>query len=133
MAINRHKVITEFDADTSGLEEGATRASGAAKKMSSSFSGARAAITGFATGAVVIAAREMISLAAGVEESENLFRVAFGNMADAATDWSNDLEQATGIANFTLREQAATLFGSFDTSFFSSPTHDRGIRCQSAF
>lgn len=52
----------------------------------------------------------LFNAASAAEESENLFAVSFGEMADSARQWSVELAKATGQNEFTLRKNAATLF-----------------------
>lgn len=47
-------------------------------------------------------------------ESENLFEVSFGGMADSAREWSTELSDRLGLNDFELRRTSATLFTMFD-------------------
>lgn len=68
-------------------------------------------IAGAAAGAALaVVAKKSLEAAISATESENLFEVSFGNMADAARTWSEELSEAVGTNEFKLREQAATLF-----------------------
>jgi hypothetical protein len=54
--------------------------------------------------------KALFEAASAAEESENLFAVSFGNMADEARAWSVELAAATGQNEFELRKNSATLF-----------------------
>jgi hypothetical protein len=56
-----------------------------------------------------------IKMAMDAVESENLFAVSFGNMADAARDWSVTTSEALGLNQYELRRTSATLFTMFDS------------------
>lgn len=51
-----------------------------------------------------------IKMAMDAVESENLFTVSMGKMADSARAWSQDLSKSLGLNEFELRKQVATLF-----------------------
>jgi hypothetical protein len=51
-----------------------------------------------------------IKMAMDAVESENLFEVSFGNMADAARRWSKETSDALGLNEFELRRTSATIF-----------------------
>lgn len=51
-----------------------------------------------------------IKMAADVVESENLFEVSFGGMADSAREWSERTAEALRLNQFELRQQAGTIF-----------------------
>lgn len=63
-------------------------------------------------GARALAGFAQSSVMAAVEatESENLFEVSFGGMADTARKWSEETSAALGINEFELRRNAATLY-----------------------
>lgn len=65
------------------------------------------AITGFFANAV--------KAAAGVEESENLFTVAMGKMAESTRKWSEETSDALGLNRFALRESVASFNALFVT------------------
>ena len=56
-----------------------------------------------------------IKMAMDAIESENLFEVSFGKMADSARRWSEDLSGRLGLNQFELRRTSATLFTMFDS------------------
>jgi|Deesub1362B_J571_1020462.scaffolds.fasta_scaffold00331_42 hypothetical protein len=56
-----------------------------------------------------------LKMAVDVEESENLFRVSMGNMADAAQKWSEELSDALGLNEYEIRK----LIGTFNVMFTS--------------
>lgn len=62
-----------------------------------------------ASTAVVLAfsamAAKSLKMAIDVHESENLFSVSMGKMADAARSWSKDLSKSLGLNQYELRRQ----------------------------
>lgn len=50
-----------------------------------------------------------IKMAMDAQESENLFNVSMGNMADKARMWSEDLKKSLGLSAYELRKNVATL------------------------
>ena len=49
-----------------------------------------------------------LTMGANAVETENLVNESFGNMAQAATDWSNSVSEAVGLNKFEIREGAAS-------------------------
>ena len=85
MALNvRNTVTTDFVANTKGLASGAQQGAASLGKMQKAANFAKVAIAGIATIGITRFLQGSVALAANVEESENLFRVSFGEMADAA-------------------------------------------------
>jgi len=56
-----------------------------------------------------------LKMGAEAVESENLFSVSFGDMADSARDWSVELSSALGLNEFELRKQAGVIFTMTDS------------------
>lgn len=52
--------------------------------------------------------KESLSMANDVVESENLFAVSMGNMADEARKWSQELGAALGLNEYNLRKNVGT-------------------------
>lgn len=75
------------------------------KQAAREVSFAMAAIGGAVTAAFGLMAREAMR----VEESENLFRVSMGNMADAAKQWSEDVSDALGLNRYEVRQTVGML------------------------
>jgi hypothetical protein len=51
-----------------------------------------------------------IAAAMDVTESENLFEVSMGNMANAAREWSNSLQDSLGLNAFEVRKNVGVLY-----------------------
>jgi len=85
---------------------------------------AGAGLTAAVTLPLVAIGKSSLEAAMNAVESENLFSVAFGDMSDAARDWSKQLSAAVGSNEFELRKNAATLF---------SMTSSMGLAKQAAF
>lgn len=57
---------------------------------------------------VIAAGAAFGKMAADVVESENLFEVSMGDMADSARAWSKDISKALGLNQYEVRRMAAT-------------------------
>ena len=57
--------------------------------------------------------RQIVNTAMDAIESENLFEVAFGDMAAAARKWSEETAKALGISAYSLRQNAGVFFTMF--------------------
>lgn len=64
---------------------------------------------------IVAAGAAIIKFGADATESENLFAVSMGKMADAAREWSRQLSDALGLNEYELRRNV----GLFNTMFIS--------------
>lgn len=64
----------------------------------------------FVTAPLVAAGAAMFKMASDVQESENLFEVSMGNMAEDARDFSMKLRKDLGLNQFETRKQIGTLF-----------------------
>lgn len=60
------------------------------------------------TAPLMLIGRNMIKMAMDAVESENLFEVSMGNMADAARQWSIELSKALGLNQYELRRNVGT-------------------------
>lgn len=99
----------------------ATRAGLAISGLAAKAQAARTAISGFlaaiSSGALAFGAAgaallgfsgNSLRMAASVQESENLFEVSMGAMADSVRAWSEDVAEATGTADFEIRRMVGT-------------------------
>lgn len=93
--------IKSAKADLKSFEGAILRNEGRVKKFGLAMGVAGAAIT--ATNV------KLVTMAATAEESENLFEVSMGNMADAARKWSEELSDSLGLNEFELRRTIGTL------------------------
>lgn len=59
--------------------------------------------------------KKALTMAMDVVESENLFEVSMGNMADAARDWSIQLRDDLGLNEYEVRKSVATFNVMFDS------------------
>ena len=87
--------------DSKSFEGAILRNDAAMRRLGATFMIVGTAITALNT--------KMIILAAGVEESENLFEVSMGNMADAARKWSDELSDGLGLNEYEIRRTVGTL------------------------
>ncbi|MGE5553293.1 MAG: hypothetical protein ACM3XZ_05140 [Betaproteobacteria bacterium] len=76
------------------------------------------------TAPIVAAGAAAAKFAMDAVESENLFEVSMGNMADAARQWSEELSDALGLNEYELRRN----IGTFNVMF-----HSMGLGEQAAF
>ena len=94
----------ESDKTFRSMEKGAVRARSSIKNLV----GALGLVAGLrALSRVGIQALEM---AKNVEESENLFAVSLGNMAEDARAWSESVGKSLGLNRFQLRENLGIIF-----------------------
>jgi len=68
------------------------------------------ALTAAAVGSFAIISKKSIQSAMDVVESENLFEVSMGNMADAARKWSDDLQASLGLNAYEVRQNAGMFY-----------------------
>jgi hypothetical protein len=72
-------------------------------------------MTRYVTAPIVAAGVAMTKMAMDAVESENLFAVSMGNMADSAREWSETLRKELGLNSFEVRKNVSTfnvMFGS---------------------
>lgn len=93
--------IREAKKDAKSLEGAILRNEQRVKKF-----GVALTATGFAVSALNL---KLVTLAATAEESENLFEVSMGRMANAARDWSKELSDKLGLNEYELRRTVGTL------------------------
>lgn len=80
-----------------------------------------AALPMAAMGAAASAAMGLaVRAAMDVQESENLFEVSMGNMADATRQWSEELSSALGLNAAAVRRQVGTFNVMFDSMGFAT-------------
>ena len=60
------------------------------------------------TAPLVLIGKKSLDMAMDVVESENLFEVSMGNMADAAREWSETFSEAVGLNQYEVRKQVGT-------------------------
>lgn len=97
--------------DSKDFDKGLDKSETAFGKMSKAAkAGAAIAVAAIATVGVKIT-----QLAMNAVESENLFDVSFGGMADTARTWSKELSASLGLNEYELRRNSATLYTMFDS------------------
>ncbi|MGD9276363.1 MAG: hypothetical protein PVJ67_04270 [Candidatus Pacearchaeota archaeon] len=60
------------------------------------------------TAPLVLIGKKSLDMAMDVVESENLFEVSLGKMADAARDWSRAFSESVGLNEYEVRKQVGT-------------------------
>lgn len=67
-------------------------------------------LTAAITAPAMLVGKSMLEAGMNAVESENLFEVSFGNMANQARKWSEDMGKSLGLNRYAIRENAATLY-----------------------
>lgn len=102
-------IRVKIGADTSSLEGSLNKASQKVQKFGDGLASIGTKLSLFVSAPLVAAGGKAIQMAADVEESENLFNIALGSMADQARNFSEELARATGRSQFEIRENIATI------------------------
>jgi len=101
-------LLVVIRASTDQLKKELSSAQSQMKKFASDMKSAGRTLTTSITLPLMAVSGYAIKMAMDVEESENLFRVSMGNMADAATEWSNDFAEAMGMNQYAVRKNLGT-------------------------
>lgn len=123
MAVGGQKIVeayVEIGARTTALDKGlrdaVSKVQAATEKMAASIKKVGDALgavgkrmTAMITLPFIAAAYGMFRAAEAAYESENLFEVSMGNMADAARKWSMELNKALGLNHYELRRQVGIM------------------------
>jgi hypothetical protein len=99
-------------------KEFGTKMKAAEKTMDSVANGMKKAGNALSVGVtapMLAVAGASLKMAMDAEESENLFTIAMGGMADSARKWSEEISAALGLNAYAVREQVA-LFNSMFTA-----------------
>lgn len=121
MTLEELKVV--IDAETSGLKmqlkSVQSQLGGLDKSVATATKGINKAFRGLKSTILALGIGKAIkdSITAGMDavESENLFQVSLGSMADSARAWSEELQKTLGLNGYELRRQAG-LFYNYSTS-----------------
>ncbi len=130
MSISIGDALLKLGVDTKAFESDMNQAQ---SKVDQAFNkwGKRMAIAGAAiVGSVVAVSGASIKMAMDAVESENLFEVAMGGMAESTRQWSNELSSALGLNSYEIRENVATLYqmaSSMGLSSEASATLSKGL------
>ncbi len=84
----------------------------------------------FLTAPLALIGRNMIKMASEAVESENLFEVSMGNMADAARQWSEEIGKALKMNRYEIRRNVSTfnvMFGSMGFGEQAAYDMSRGL------
>jgi len=110
MAISIGDALLKLGVDTSSFESDLKKSQ---SRVDQSFEkwGKRMALAGtVVVGSVAAIGGASIKMAMEAVESENLFEVSMGNMAQAARDWSLETSKALGLNEFELRKNIGTIY-----------------------
>lgn len=105
--------IVRLMGDDRSLKQVTANAGTYMKSLGTSLSSiaSKAGILGTAIGlALGGISKKFLDLAMSAVESENLFEVSFGEMADAARLWSEELARTLGISEHNLRRMSGTFY-----------------------
>ncbi len=86
------------------------RASKALGRWGNALKGLGIAASAVAVGGIALLGKKAIQLGMDAVESENLFTVSMGKMADAAREWSQTTSKALGLNEFELRKNVGVIF-----------------------
>lgn len=122
MAERLGEAVLELRTDDSKLGKGIDNAEKRAKALGRTFDevgkklqNVGTNITAFVTLPIIGLGAATLKMATDAVESENLFEVSFGNMAEAARSWSEETGSALKLNAFALREQSALIFAMTDS------------------
>lgn len=97
-AVNATKQVDQsINSMTKNMEKAGQALSSIGQKMSLAI-----------TAPMALIGKKSLDMAMDVVESENLFTVSMGNMAEAATDWSNSFSKSVGLNEYEVRKQVGT-------------------------
>jgi hypothetical protein len=108
-------IVVRLGADVSGFQTGLANAEGSLQKTSQRFVSLGTQLSLSVTAPILGIGGAVVKMAMDAVESEDLFRMAFGGMADQARDWSVALSKSLGLNEFELRKTSATLFTMFES------------------
>lgn len=93
----------------------AKTAAGNVKQAFGSISALGAGLTAGVTLPIAAIGGASIKMAMDAVESENLFEVSYGRMAEAARNWSQETSAALGLNEYEIRRTSATLYTMMDS------------------
>lgn len=117
-------LTVRIGADLKGLSKGLTKAAAKLKSAGKSMQNVGKSLTAGITLPLLAAGVAVLKLAADAEESENLFEVSMGSMANAARNFSEELSTALGLNAFEVRKITGT---------FNQMLSSMGLSEQAAF
>lgn len=91
-------------------DHASSRASQALGRWGNALKGLGIAATTVAVGGIALLGKKAIEMGMDAVESENLFTVSMGNMANAAREWSQTTSKALGLNEFELRKNIGVIF-----------------------
>ena len=105
--------VKKFTGDLDGMGKAADKSGSMGATASEKFSGALVKIGGILAGMAIVSkltsiGKASIAMAVDAVESENLFTVSMGNMADAAYKWSVETSKALGLNQYEVRKSIGT-------------------------
>lgn len=110
---NVDKLGDSFDEAAESAEDASKEAESFGDRMSKiggKLTGVGTALSVGVTAPILGIAGAAVQMGLEAVEAESLFDTSFGNMADAARQWSMETSDALGLNEFELRRQSATMF-----------------------
>ena len=102
------KLIVSIEADVNKLKAGLDSATGDIGAFGKKLTMAGAGLTAGVTLPLAMVGKSALDMAMNAVESENLFEVSMGGMADSARAWSEELSSSLGLNAYELRKTAGT-------------------------
>ncbi len=109
------ELVVKISADTKGFEKEMRGIQKSWQRTGASLADTGRMLTVGVTAPLVAAGSAAVKMAMEAVESENLFKVSMGGMANAARVWSEDLRKSLGLNSYELRRQVG-VFNSMFTS-----------------
>lgn len=108
-------LMVKIGADLTSLNNGLKQTESSLQQTASRMRAIGATMTVAVTAPIVAAGTAITKMAMDAQESENLFQVSMGNMADSARQWSEELRKQLGLNSYEIRRNV----GIFNTMFTS--------------
>lgn len=102
------KLIVSIEADINKLKSGLDAAAGDIGAFGKKLTIAGAGLTAGVTLPLAMIGKSALDMAMNAVESENLFEVSMGGMAESARAWSEELSASLGLNAYELRKTAGT-------------------------
>lgn len=102
-------IVVRIGADVGAFNQAMQSASSSLAKFGSKMQSLGAGMSLAVSAPLILIGKNMLTMAMDAVESENLFEVSFGGMANSARKFSEDLSQSLGLNAYDVRKNAAML------------------------
>lgn len=113
-------LIVRVGADLTQFEKGMRNMEKQLKNTGKNLQNIGRNLTMYVTAPILAAGTAMTKMAMDAVESENLFEVSMGGMADSARTWSEELRKQLGLNSFEVRKNVSTFNVMFDSMGIST-------------